>query len=297
MSRFAWNGNRIDFNLFDPVKVVKVLSDANDKSMRGTLDRINVGVTPGILFTEYLVSTYLTPLKMDILFPLMGLPETPTDTFTLGDSLSGYDAILGMQGAKEETYVSSFCVGWRVHGRKGGDPVELILRMVSMGLTEQNAGTFFTSQTSPAMVEGYPFEFTSGTMTILGSTRSFNQFSIGLDYMPVVEYNNSLTPTNICPTDHKISIGTGVLFSTCDGTGDLFTTPLAGLTGSSFLLNLQHTIAAANYQTQFSVPSVEFMPRPPRVTKHDFNRLPVQMTGMATASTKALIVTNKNAEA
>lgn len=297
LSKLAINGVRYEFIEFLPTRLVKILSDGSQFAIRGQLDRDQVDVTEGILFVEFMVSMYLTPEKMDNLLPIMGLAESPTDTFTIGDTLNDYTVIVGPNGAKEQTFSNCLVSKWRVHGRKGADPMRLDLHFVGKGWSEQTAGTFFTSNTSPAMVAGTPMAFTNGSMTLLSATRYFNQISLSVDYGVVTEFNNSVTATNNCPTTINIDIGTSVLYNTCDGNTDLWTNPMGGdITGSAFVFNMQRTVSAANYQTQFTIANVKLVPRPPTIRKNDLNRLPVQLVGFSNGATRSIVVSNKVAE-
>lgn len=278
---------RMDFISFTPTRTVKTLSDGSRNVIRGTLDHGSTAATEGIAFVEFRISMHMTAAKNDILLPLMGLAESPTDTFTLADALPEAKVVLTPYGGKDFTYDNIRVSRWFVHGRKGGDPIRLDIDFVGKNWTEAASGTY----THGSIVEGYTYGFTQGSMTLESATRYFNQFRLGLDYGLITEHNNSVYATNICPTDHNLTFGTGVLYSTCDSTTDLYTTPMTSstaATGSQLVLGFTRDTLS----TQFTVGNVKLIPRPPQISKTDFNRLPIYGQGYAVGSSPMLVVTN-----
>ena len=290
-SRLSIGGTRMDFIDFMPERFMKTLSDGSKQSIRGTLDHNSLSVGEGMLFVEFRISMYMTALKLDTLLPILGLTETPTDTFTLGDVLTPTTIILGPKASPEQVYGNAICGRWVISGQKGMEPVKLTMWFRAKTVTEQVVNTTFTNQTTPPLVEGYPYSFTNGSMNLYGAARFFNQFQLGMDYGLIDEFNNSVTATNICPTDHALTIGTSVLYSSCDNNTDLWTLPLSGsVVGSTFTLNFDRTDVGKS--THFSVGNVKLLARPPQVVKPDFLRLPIHGQGYALGTAPLLIATN-----
>lgn len=303
---------RMDFIDFIPTGTVKTISDGSNKSIRGTLDPIDKNIAEGMLFVRFRTRMWMTAAKMDILLPQLGAPETPTDTFTFGDSLSPTKIIVG-NGTTNKEYTYDGCVptDWKVMGQKGKDPIMIDIGWVGKTWATAAAGTFFTSQASPAMTEGYTYPFADGsnnntvlTYTLSGTPLAleFPQVLLSMDYGIIDEFNNSLTATYLCPTKHELKFATSALYSngsSCTGQEVLIDTPLAGdvSTAGSLVLDFQRTAAAANNETKFTIPTVILLPRPPRITKADFLRLPVNGLGYASGSTPQLVCVNKSAEA
>lgn len=290
---------RMDFVEWKPVKMLKALSDGGDKAIRGTLDHIDTNVTEGLTYVEFRTMMWMTSAKMDVLLPCLGFTEV-SDVFTLGDSLPYSKIILGPAGTKEHVFDNVVPTDFVVSGQKGSDPIMIDIGWMGTTWAEQSNATFFTSQSSPAMTEGYIYAFpnpTSGgtaSLNLLGQTVYYPQFKLAVDYGIIREFNNSVTATNLCPTDHKITFATSALYSSCDGNEALIDTPLAGTTtGASLTLNFQRTVGVQNHQTQFVIANAKAIARPPVIVKNDFNRLPIQMMGYASGSTAALVVTNK----
>lgn len=289
---------RMDFNEFVATKIVKVLSDGSTKAIRGTLDHMDTNAAEGMLFVEFRTKMWLTAAKMAVLLPCMGF-STASSVYTVGDTMPECSIILGTAGTKEHTFGGCVCSDFVISGQKGSNPIEIDIGWVGMTWSEQSNGTFFTSQTTPAMTEGYTYPFAQGTnnvssLSALGQTVYFPNFRLKMDYKLVTEFNNSVVATNICPTDHELTFATSALYSTCDGTEPLLDTPLAGTTdGASITLNFTRTLAGpVTHQTQFVIANAKAIARPPSIRKNDFNRLPLNFRGYAHSTTASLVVTN-----
>jgi len=298
MGKHGSTATRMDFNNFHSLQIVKALTDGSKKAIRGTLDHLDTNPTEGLLFVKFRVSMWVTAAKMAVLLPMMGLTAV-SSVYTLGDTLPECDVILGPPGTKEHTFSGCIVSDWVVQGQKGSDPIEIDIGFIGATYAGATNGTFFTSQSSPAMTEGYVYPMGTGTNNVcslnaLGQTVHFPQFRLAMNYHLLTEYNNSVTATNICPSDHELTFATSALYSSCDSTEPLFDTPFGGDTsGASLTLNLTRTLPGpTTHQTQFVVANMKAISRPPNIKKTDFNRLPINLQGYATSSTALLVVTN-----
>ena len=298
IGKIGSTATRMDFTEFHSVEIVKTLSDGGAKAIRGTLDHIDTNVAEGMLFVKFRTRMWLTSAKMAILLPCLGFTQLST-VFTVSDTMPECNVILGPAGTKEHTFGGCICSDFVISGAKGSNPIEIDIGWVGMTWAENTNGTFFTSQTSPAMTEGYTYPFAQGannvsTLSALGQTVYFPNFRLKMDYKLVTEFNNSVTATNVCPTDHDLTFATSALYSTCDSTEPLLDTPLAGTTtGAAITLNFTRTIPGpTTYQTQFVITNAKAIARPPSIKKNDFNRLPLNFRGYAQSSTKSLVITN-----
>ena len=277
---------RMDFVDFQPTKIVKTISDAGAHAIRGTLDRIDTDVAEGLLFVQFRTRLYMTSAKMAVLLPCLGFINDSGDNWHLGDSLSYSKIIVGPANAPEDTYDNCVPTDFVVTGQKGADPVMIDIGWMGSSYASAAAGTFFTSQTSPAMTEGTVYPFGTGVnnttqLQIASTTYYMPQVKLSVDYGLVTEYNNNVNVTNACPTNHDITLATSVLYSTCDATTGLFTSPVAGnVTGGAVSLSFSTTINSGN-TTTFSFANGKFIARPTRIVKNDFNRLPVVLKGYA----------------
>ncbi len=290
-SSLAIGGVRMDFIEFIPMRCVKMLSDGSKRSIRGRLARNSLSVGESLLFIEFRISMYMTAVKNSTILPIMGLANTSGNTYTLGDSLPDCEIILGPKSSKEQRFDGAVCAAWSISGQKGTDPVRLDLVFRAKTDVEDPVNTFFASVNSPATVEGYPYSFTNGSMVAYGSTRFFNQFRLAMNFDLIDEFNNSVTATNFCPTDHDLTLSSSVLYSTCDSNDDLWTTPLSGsIVGSAGTLNFDRSDVSKS--THFSLGNIKQIARFPRVIKNDFLRLPLNFEVFAVGTASELICTN-----
>ena len=306
------NGNVMDFVTFNPGKTAKILSDGSDKTIRGTLDHYESDTDEGLQFVGFTVSMYMTQQKMAILLPLMGLEAAGT-TYTLKDPLpatgatSPYNIVFDSYGTRSYTYTDCHCGSWSVQGQKGANPIMIQLTFVAKSVTSAalpNSGV--APMRTTVVAANIMYGFTRGVMTIEGAERKFNQFQLNMDYGLNVEFNNSATATNVCPTDHSLTIDTSVLFSACgDSTQALLEKPMGissgqaagSLTdGAAFSIEFERTTSAgAVYTTSFTVANVKLVARPPSITRKDFIRLPIRGIGYRTGATRLLVVENSAA--
>ena len=288
----------MDFIQVHGTRIIKTLSDGSSQTIRGQLDRIDTNVAEGMLHVNFRVQMWMSAAKMDILLPCMGFAESPTDTFILGDSLPSCKVIIGPGGAPEVTYDGAYVTDWVVVGRKGSNPIMIDIGFVGKTRVEAAAGTFFVSKSSPALVEGYTYAYPDGTYTVtsytvLGAARYFPMFQLSENNGVITEFNQSVNATHNCPTDHDLTFGTSVLYSTCDSSTDLVTTPMAGDTsGGPLVIDLERTVGVTTYRTQFSVANAKLLARDGDIRKADFNRVPIMARGFATSSTPMLTVLN-----
>ena len=288
----------MDFNEFHSIKIVKTLSDGSTRAIRGSLDHRDTNVTEGMLFVQFRVRMWLTAAKMSILLPCMGMSNVST-LWTQNDAMPECKISLGPAGTKEHTFDGCVISDWVVSGQKGAEPIEIDIGFIGMTWTTQTALTFFASDTSPAMTEGYTYGFSTASpnvcsLSILGQTVYFPQFRLGMDYKLITEFNNSVTATNICPTDHVLTFATSALYSSCDGNEALLDTPLSGdVSGASLTLDFQRVISGpTTKQTKFVVANAKAVARAPSIKKADFNRLPINLQGYSTSGAALLKVTN-----
>lgn len=292
---------RMDFLEFRP-QIVKTLADGSVKAIRGTLDHQSTSVAEGLLHVRFRISMWLTSAKFNVLAPMLGFVNTSgtgTVTWQLEDVLPDVTVVVGPTGAPEDTYAGCVCTDFVISGQKGANPIMIDMGFVGKTWATAANGTFFVSQSSPAMLEGYTYPFGQGannvsTLNVLGQALSMPQFKLSVDNKVIQEFNNSVTATNLCPTDHEIKFGTSALYSTCDGNTALWTVPMAGtITGAAITLTMERTVSGTNdHATVFTIGNAKSVAQSYRITKNDFNRLPLQFEGYAVGSTPALVVTN-----
>lgn len=185
------------------------LVDAGDDSMCGVLDHYAAEVTVGAQWFRMHVLMQPSPEEMDILLPLMGLAESPTDTFTISDTLTSFSVIVD-RVTKVHTYATCYVDKWIWRGQKGRKPVSLELQIVGTSMTEANSGTFSAS----TLTNTAPWSFVQGTLTLYDAAENFDRFALACDHKIEVSHNNSATATSITPTDRSIHLVTNTPYST-----------------------------------------------------------------------------------
>lgn len=285
----AGSPTRLDFTHFYGDRVVKTLSDGSSQTIRGTLDRTEQNVAEGMLHVIFRVRMWMTALKNVVLLPCMGFTNVST-LWTLGDTLPACKVIVGPAGAPEITYDGCYVSDWFVMGQKGQNPIMIDIGFIGKTRVENPAGTFFISQSNPAMTEGWVYGYPDGTYSttrfnLLGADRYFPMFRLGLNNGIVTEFNQNTNATNICPTDHDLTFGASSLYSVCDSSTDLVTEPMSGdTTGGPLTIDLERTVEATTYETIFNVANAKLIARDTSITKNDFNRLPIMARGYALAA-------------
>lgn len=293
----AGTPTRMDFISVHSTKVFKSLSDGSSKTIRGTLDPVDVNVAEGMLFVQFRTKLWLTAAKMEILLPCLGFTQVGDD-WTLVDALPASKIIVGPGGAPEVTYDGAVPTDVTWEGRKGSDPIMMDIGWIAKTRTTAAAGTFFVSTTSPAMTEGYVYPYPDGaynvtTYNVQGADRQFPLFRLHLDYGTISEFNQSVTATNLCPTDHNLTFGASALYSTCDSTTDLLSDPMSGdVTGDSLTIDLERLVGATTYKTIFTVANMKLLAQDVNIVKHDFNRLPINAKGYSSGGDPMLVITN-----
>jgi hypothetical protein len=304
--------SRMSILSFSP-QFVKTLADGSTKAIRGTLDHQATSVAEGLVQIRFRTTMYLTSTIMDILWPLLGVPLT-SYTGTLVDSLPDSTVVLAPPGTKETTFLGCIPTDWTISGQKGGDPIIIDIGWQGRTFTQAANATFFTGPSTPPLVEGYTFPFADGAAAGNASTLSlpigtitanlgFPQFRLSMNYSVVAEFNNSITVTNLMPTDHDLKFATSVLYNPADATSStgstepLFDVPASGdVTGAALTLNFQRAAPFAspgNYQTTLTVANMKLLARLPQIVKNDFTRLPINAVGYASGGTALLTVVNK----
>lgn len=289
---------RMDFTHFYGERVVKTLSDGSSQTIRGVLDPVSTNVAEGMLHVQFRVRMWMSAAKNEILLPCMGFTNVST-LWTLVDLLPPCTVIVGPSGAPEVTYNNCVVTDWVCSGQKGANPIQLDIGFIGKTRVPNPAGTFFVSQTSPSMLEGYTYPYPDGTYSVtrfnvLGADRYFPLFRISNDNGVISEFNQSVSATNLCPTTHNLTFQSNTLYSVCDSSTDLLSVPMSGdVSGGPLTVDLERTVEATTYETIFMVANAKLIARDTSIEKNAYNRLPIQAKGYALPDgTPMLRVTN-----
>ena len=88
-AQLSINGQAMEFISIRDI-TVRELVDNGDLAIRGILDHVKERVTLGRLQIGFEVTMNPSPAELDVILPLAGFTESPTDTFTIGDSYSTF---------------------------------------------------------------------------------------------------------------------------------------------------------------------------------------------------------------
>ncbi len=285
-TQLAINGQQFPFISYRPV-VVQELMDGQTQAITGNLQPYDERWDAGILRINHRVILEPTPQELDVLLLLMGFAESPTDTFTLGQSLTSFTLLVDMV-TKVYTYTDTVIGRWRLQGRRGSTPIRLILDMMGKARpTEGNAGSF----SATARKTDAPIPFTRGTLTLDSTAREYNQFDLVCDFNVASQYNNSQVPTDLCPTNMQMALATSVPF---DSTNlNLTKTPIISNTVSSITGTL--AFARSPMSSSWALAALRPEQRMPDILGKTEIRAPLFYRVNRTSSNEAIIVTHTSA--
>ena len=278
-SRLSINGQQMTFMQYIP-RTVRELVDDGAVAIRGILDHPKERVTLGRLHIGAEIVMHPTPAELDVLLPLMGGSESPTDTFTIGDTYSTFDMVVDSV-TKVHTYTTCKMGRAIFSGQRGAEPVQLRFLVLGTGFSE---GTDFGSPT--ALDTDIVYAFHEGVLTLQGGSKAFDRFQLMIDPKLQVQWNNSSTPTEICPTDRDIVLQTSTPYTSSESA--LFTTPLSSAAGAAGSL----AFTRAGQSTTFSFANLKSIAKPPPVLNKAQIRLPLTYKAYRSGSTAALTVTH-----
>jgi hypothetical protein len=276
----AINGQTVEFNRIREL-TVRELVDNGQLAIRGRLDHPKERVSLGRLIIGFEFTCNPSPAEMDVYLPLMGFTQSPTDTFTIGDSYTAFTSIID-RVTKVHTYTN--CVMGRTvfHGQRGAQPIGMTQQVLARGFTEGVAGSF----SATALDLDICYGFQEGTVTLQAATRDFDRFQLILDPHMEVQWNNSTTPTAICPTDREITLDLSTPYTSDES--DLFTTPLSSVAGAAVTL----AWSRGGQSTSFAFPNGKFIARPPSIPGKRQIRLPLHMRMYRSSTSAACVVTH-----
>lgn len=278
-SRLSLAGQKFEF-LRIQEHTVRELVDNGDLAIRGVLDHSKERVTLGRLHIGFTVTMNPSPAELDVLLPYMGFSESPTDTFTDTDTISSFTAVID-RVTKVHTYTG--CKIGRVvfSGQRGSQPIAVQIQILGTGFSE---GTDFGSPT--ALDTDIVYAFHEGTLTARSASTAFDRFQWVRDCHLEVQWNNSATPTAVCPTNRTNIVSVSTPY-TSDESG-LFTTPLSASAGAA--LTLAWTRAGQSTSVAFA--NAKEIARPPSIMGKGLIRLPVTWQCFKSGSSAAVVVTH-----
>lgn len=279
-SAVALNGQSVEFLKVREL-TVRELVDNGQLAIRGILDHNKARVTLGRLKVGFEITMNPSPAELDVILPLMGFSESPTDTFTIGDSYTTFTSIID-RVTKVHTY-SNCKIGRAVfHGQRGSQPVALTMQILATTMSEGSAGSF----SATAIDTDIAYAFHEGVLTLGGTGMAFDRHQLVIDPHLQVQWNNSSTATEICPTDREITLSVNTPYTSSEST--LFTTPLssaAGIAGSI-------AWTRSGQSTSIALANLKSIARPPSIPGKTEIRLPLTYRAYKSGSTACCIITH-----
>lgn len=281
-AQISFNGQAFEFYNVREF-TMRELVDNGRQAIRGILDHVAERVTLGRLIVGFEADIDPSPSELDVLLPLMSFSESPTDTFTIGDTYSTFTSIID-RVTKVHTYTN--CKFGRVilSGQRGSMPIKMRVQVLGTGFSEGDAGSF----SATAIDTDFVYAFHEGTLTLRSSSRAFDRFQLVMDPHLQVQWNNSTTATEICPTDREIILAVNTPYTSSESA--LFTTPLSSATGAAGTL----AFSRGNKSTSIAFANLKEIARPPNIPGKTEIRLPITMRAYKSGSTAAVIVTHDN---
>lgn len=279
-SQVAINGQAVEFLRVQPL-TLRELVDNGQVAIRGVLDHAKERVTLGRLHIGFNIWMNPSPAELDVILPLIGCTQSPTDTFTLSGSPSSHTCIVDAV-AKVHTHTGCKIGRCVFSGQRGSQPIMLMMQILGTGFSEGNAGTF----SATAIDTDIAYAFHEGALTLQSSSRSFDRFQLVIDPHLAVQWNNSTTPTDICPTDREITLSVSTPYTSSET--DLFTTPLSAATGAAGTL----VFTRSGQSTSFGFTHLKAIARPPGIPGKSEIRLPLTYRAYSSAGTVPLVITH-----
>lgn len=230
----AINGYRMNFVSVKPL-IKYTLVDPNPYLMCGVLADVIEVITPGIQHHGWRVVMTPHPGELDILTPLWGFSESPTDTFTPTETLTSFTTLVRLKSSTANVITTSNCVMDKVvlRGQKGNNP--LTLQMDILGLSSAEGSTF-----SPTTItRDAPFPFTGGALSIASISTAFDAAVIVWDNHIAKRFNNSVTADVLQPTRQTLHVGVNMPYT--DDEDGHFTTAIGAARHEGVAVNLGWT--------------------------------------------------------
>lgn len=230
----AINGYRMQFVSVQPL-VKYTLVDPNPYLMCGQLADVIEVITPGIEHHGWRVVMTPHPGELDILTPLWGFTESPTDTFTPTETLSAFTTLVRLKSSTANVITTSSCKMDKVvmRGQKGNNPITL--QMDILGLSSAEGSTFSPS----AITRDAPFPFTAGALTAGGTARAIDAYVLLWNNHIRQRFNNSVTADVLQNVRQTLHVGVNMPYT--DDEDDLITTGISSSRHAGIAINIGHT--------------------------------------------------------
>lgn len=284
LSKLAINGQQMEFLEFEGGQTIELV-DNSDQANRGYLSHAKERVTQGLKLIRIKIVMQPSPSELDVLIPLFGFAESPTDTFSPTDDFSALEFdVIADRVAKVHTYADCKVDKWTLLGQKGRMPITLELEIIGKTETEGAAGSF----SATALDTDHNYAFTEGVLTLEGSARPFDRFAAGGDNKLFASFNNSQTAECIEPTDKSFWLACNSPYNTTHA--DLYTNAVADVAGAAGSL----VFTRGTKSTTLTYANLKSIAQSPNIPRRSEIRLSQFYRAYRSGSTAPLIITHDN---
>lgn len=251
---------------------------AISEGIRGTRSRTKERTRLGLNPVGGNVALQPSPTELNhLLYPILGTAES-TDVFALGETLPAFN---WMEDKIAKVYTYAGCkVNQATFSGSPGQLMNLSLDIVGKTETEGNAGTFpaITFDTDTA------YAWSDAVLTIGGNAYSVMDWSVTINNFVVPRFTNSITATDIAPTDREVMMSITTPF-TSDETA-LKALTLAGAAATLVLTNGGQSLS-------FAFANIKHNPnRTPTINGRGEIVYPQSFKSFMSSTTRELIVTH-----
>lgn len=285
LAQLAINGQAVEF-LECTVGQKTELVDNSMNAIRGTFTHPKERVTQGLQRIGGRIVMEPSPAELDVIIPLLGFVESPTDTFTETDDFSSLKfPIIVDRVAEVHTYAGCIIDKWRLRGQKGNKPIRLELEII--GTTAEAAGGA-GSFSATAVDTDINYAFTEGVFTLEGSSRPIDRFVAAGDNKVFASFNNSQAAECVEPTDKEFYLAVNSPYNTTHEA--LYSDGIANADGAAG----NFVFTRGTRSTTFTYANLKLIGESPPILGRTEIRLPQFYRAYSSGSTASLIITHDN---
>ncbi|QDT94748.1 phage tail tube protein [Gimesia aquarii] len=279
-----FDGSSIALEIILPESLKETAEIIQTSGLTGTVEQNKERTREGLKRISGSVKLACSRLMLDTLLPYICGTAEAANVFILADTIPEFYLMID-RGAKVFTYSGCRIAKATFSGTKG-DFLFLDLEIEAETETVGNAGTY------PALTvpTEKPYLFADGILTLQGSTRVFENFSLTIENQLNTElFGNNLTRYDIPLVNRVITLATDHPWDT-DNT-DLIKQDLNGAAGTLVFTN---STVVTDVLT-FAMAAIQYANVSPTLPGKDVVNLPLEGMVKSSGTTKPLIITNAHA--
>jgi len=229
---FDDNSEAYDF-LYETMQAKKRI--VGTRSIVGSRKQLVERTRSGTYATGGRLSMYMNPADLDAWLPRILGAAAAGDTFATAETVPSFQMLIDKVGGilrYDTCYVNRAI--FRARGGPGEDEGDLVEMILEIMATSETAGESWPGSPPSISVAANrdPFLFGEGVLTVNSNTHAINDFVLVIDNHLQPRWANSLTPTEICPTNRTIILRTTNPYTTTNDTQLYDTASIDGLAGT-----------------------------------------------------------------